>query len=134
MKAEITAYVQTYSFDAYQTISSHRVRSPGDPASLIRLASELVPGCEPDYCFVVVTTVDHSPTFRVSFSNEPRSVGFDVPIAQLALYIAYILGGERANGCIFGAIESDDGGTRKRRKRLTPIQFAALAPASLSLQ
>lgn len=132
----ITAHVQTLSdvLEGYQTISSHPVEFPGDPASLIKLASALIPGRQPDQCMVLVTPLDHGPTFRVSFSNEPRSVGFDVPIAQLALCITYILAGARANGFIWGSIASDGGGTRKRRQTLTRIQFATLAPASHSLQ
>lgn len=139
MKAEpipITAHVQTIASasDGYRTISSHAVQWPGDPASLIRLASTLVPGCTPNQCSVLVTPISDGPTFRVSFSNEPRSVGFDVPVAQLALCLTYILAGASANGFVIGRIPPDGGGTRKRRKRLTRIQLTALAPVSLSLQ
>lgn len=129
----ITAYVQDHSDAGYQTISSHRVPFLGDPASLIRLASGLLPGREPDQCMVLVTPVDRGPTFRVSFLDDSRSVGFDVPIAQLALCITYILAGA-ACGFIFAAITSDGGGTRKRRKTLTPTQFVAFEPVSHSLQ
>lgn len=131
----ITAHVQTIT-DAsagYRTISSQPVRWVGDPASLIRLASTLLPGCTPDQCSVLVTPIGNDPTFRVSFSDEPRSVGFDVPIAQLALCIAYILAGASANGFVTGFLASDGGGRRKRRNQFTPIHLAALTPVSLSL-